>query len=414
MRIRLFVIAVMSMLTVRALASSVVGKVTDESGTPVSYASVYFTDNVRNGVITDVSGVFNLEKGESSDALVVSFIGYETVTFSVDSLPVDGDTLYVSLKEQPILLEEALVVKSKPSKKMSRKQKRVLLDDVRAQMDEDFPDEFVRYKIVSDYAILNEGQIVAFEELSGNLIEMPLMKKSGNKDSIQLKADYCKRYRNSRTEQKLEAIEGSARKEERRRLAQRVDSSVMIHRTMWGSGVKWFFDELSKYPARWELVERGDVSVLTYRDKKNFLGIVKYELTMNYVIDPYSYSLKKISQELNAYANIPFGYKLDDDMLAVFNMLNISGEEVEKFRLKKMEANIQRNILYDRDERRTYVSEKNVLFDMKLQDRKERGFELHNTALINVLSHEAGARPYTKSELNAKFPTVEVDASEAK
>ena len=414
MKTLLMILAGCACFVTQIAASVVTGRVFDENGEPVSYASVYCAGNPQNGVITDADGIFSMENLSADDMLVVSFIGYETCNIPGGSLPDGGDTLDVVLKEQPILLEETLVTKTKPAKKMTRRQKKSLLEDVRTQMERDFPDEYVRYGIASDYAIHNGGQIVAFEELLGDLVEMPIMKKSGKKDSIQLRGEYCKRYRDSRAEENLEEIELNTKKKQRRQLAQRADSSVMIHRTMWGSGIKWFFDELAEHPGRWELVERGDVSVLTYTDKKNFLGIVKYELTMNYVIDPYSYSVKKLSQELYAYANIPFGYKLDEDMLAVFNMLNITGEEVEKFRLKKVDGNIRRNILYDRDDRRTYVSEKNVVFDIKLEDRKGRGFALHNTALVNVLSREAGARPFTIEELNQNFPTVEIDAAEAR
>lgn len=410
---KLFCLLCCLLTAVCSFAAKITGRVVDESGTEIPYSSVYFASSPQDGTITDSNGIFSLNSGGGDgDVIVVSFIGYESCRLPAGELVPEGDTLQIVLKEQPILLEETLVVKTKPARKMNRKQKKELLEDVRAQMERDFPDEFVRYHIVSDYAIHNDAQVVAFEELVGDLVEMPMMKKSGTKDSIQLKADFCKRYRNSRTERKLDDIEKNTDKEQRRKLAQRVDSSVMIHRTMWGSGVKWFFDELAESPGKWNLVDRGDVSVLTYRDKKNFLGIVKYELSMNYIIDPYSYRLKKLSQELYLYANIPFGYKLDDDMLAVFNMLNITGDEVEKYRVKKVDGTIQRNILYERDDRRTYVAEKNVVFDVKVEDRKDRGFSLHNTAAVKVLSAEAGARPFTDAELNMKFPTIEVDVSE--
>ena len=56
-------------------------------------------------------------------ACFVTQVAASVVTGRVGSLPDGGDTLDVVLKEQPILLEETLVTKTKPAKKMTRRQK---------------------------------------------------------------------------------------------------------------------------------------------------------------------------------------------------------------------------------------------------------------------------------------------------
>lgn len=398
-----------------ACAAQVRGVVTDEASDPVPYASVYYKSAPQDGTITNYAGVFELPApAQKGDELVVSFIGYGTDYLSADSLAALGDTARITLSEKPILLEETIVVREKPKKKMSRKEKKQLLADVLAQMEKDFPDDYCRYRVVSDYAIYNEGEVVAFEEMVGDVMEIPVLKASGNKDSIQVKVSQVKRYRNKRTQKNIEKLGAQTKKQDFKDISQRVDSSEMIHRTMWGSDIKWFFKEIMDKPGRWEIVDHdNNVSVLTYTDSKNYLGIVKYELVMNYVIDTYSYSVKKLSQSLQAYANIPFGYKLNKDMLVVFNMLNINDEEVDKFRIKKIDADVKRNILYTSDDVRTYVDEKNVVLDVKVLNRKDEGIDLHSKALINVLSKQTDAKPFTQHEIYGEsYPIIVVDVED--
>lgn len=123
MKTFLTILAGCACFVTQVAASVVTGRVFDENGEPVSYASVYCAGNPQNGVITDADGIFSMENLSADDMLVVSFIGYETCNIPGGSLPDGGDTLDVVLKEQPILLEETLVTKTKPAKKMTRRQK---------------------------------------------------------------------------------------------------------------------------------------------------------------------------------------------------------------------------------------------------------------------------------------------------
>ena len=76
--------------------------------------------------------------------------------------------------------------------------------------------------------------------------------------------------------------------------------------------------------------------MLTYREDRNFLGIIKFDLELHLVLDPYSYRIQKQSQSLVVEANIPFGYKLNADQLAILNVVNLTADDIEKFRLKKV------------------------------------------------------------------------------
>jgi len=84
--------------------AQITGKVVDsKTGNELIGANVYLEGNTR-GTSTNVSGVFTLED-ESSGNVVVSFIGYETLT-----LPAQTDMGTISLKGTALGLDEASVI----------------------------------------------------------------------------------------------------------------------------------------------------------------------------------------------------------------------------------------------------------------------------------------------------------------
>ena len=59
------------------------GYVYDENNEPVAFANVIFKDSTE-GTITDENGRFYLESENNWEALVVSFLGYETRDLPLD------------------------------------------------------------------------------------------------------------------------------------------------------------------------------------------------------------------------------------------------------------------------------------------------------------------------------------------
>ena len=376
---------------------SIVGKVVDEQKQPISFASIYLENNPQIGTVSDDNGVFVLDSLDLHQTVIVSFIGYKTIEFQLKKYP--ADTLQITLLEQPILLQEASVGKEKKNVS-KRRQKKNLLNDVYSQLLYDFPDKNHFYKVISDYAIYNNDKIAAFEEIEGNVIEMPGKGPKG-RDSVQLKVNWAKRYRHPDTHQRLSGIEGQLRKNKNAERIQLVDSSAFVHRVLWGGDIKWMYKEFKGKVSKWEAYEKDSILLLTFHDSYNFLGILKIDLTINMVLDPYSYRIRKQSQSLLLEANIPFGYKLNADQLAILNTVIISSENLEKFRLKKLHADVKRNIIYNEVNNQVFVEEKNVISKIKMIDNKGRQLDFHQTALMKVISASiSGVVPYTKEQLN--------------
>jgi hypothetical protein len=155
--------------------------------------------------------------------------------------------------------------------------------------------------------------------------------------------------------------------------------------------------------------EQDSTFLLTYTDKKNFLGIVKYELVLNYILDIYSYRVKSLSQSLKINANIPFGYKLDSDQLAIINVVNLAGQEHKKYRAKYIDADIKRNIIYREEYNQVIPSEKNVITKIEMAERKHnKPIYVHQTGSIKVISAQTSAvKPFTESEINQSFSVSE-------
>ena len=386
-------------------AETLVGRVSD-GNEPMSYVSVYLKENPEVGTISDMDGIFTIPDIHKNSTVVLSFVGYKTMELKFNKIPTD--TLDIAMVEQPILLTEALIP-SKTKKLSKRKQMKQLLSDVRNQMLKDFPQETRKYKIVSDYDFYEKGRIVSREEVIGTVAEIPNAGRK-NTDSIQMVIDMCKRFRDRNVQFKLDSIRAGKLKEDKnQRLANLPDSSKFIHRVLWGSDIKWLFLELDGKISKWSMEEQDSTFLLTFREKKNYFGVVKYELVLNYILDIYSYRVKSLSQSLKINANIPFGYKLDSDQLAIINVVNLAGEEHKKYRAKYIDADIKRNIIYREEYNQVIPSEKNVVTKVEMAERKhKKPIFVHQTGSIKVVSAQTSeVKTFTESEVKQSFPVVE-------
>lgn len=270
----------------------------------------------------------------------------------------------------------------------------------------DFPANNHFYKVISDYAIYNDDQIAAFEELSGNIVEIPLKDKH-KVDSIQLLPNWVKRYRHPETRNRLDGIENRLRKDKNAQRIQLVDSSIFVHRVLWGGDIKSMFSQLKDKVSKWESYEQDSALVLSFSDNYNFLGILKIKLVLNLVLDPYSYRIQKQSQDLQVEAHIPFGYKLNADQLAILNTVVLTSESIEKFRLKHVFADVKRNILYQTTDNKVYVDEKNIITKVKMVDNKDHTLYFHQTGHVHVLSASTSeVVPYTKEQLQQPYNLI--------
>ena len=94
--------------------TKVSGYVFDEFDEPVSFANVIFKGSTQ-GTITDENGKFYMESEETWSALIVSFLGYETLNIPL-AKKVNYD-LKFTLKEAASELDQVFIVTGKQSKK---------------------------------------------------------------------------------------------------------------------------------------------------------------------------------------------------------------------------------------------------------------------------------------------------------
>lgn len=90
------------------------GHVYDENNNPIAYANVIFKGS-SEGTITNENGRFYLESDENWDAILITFIGYETIDFLLENkVKLDFD---FTLKESAAQLDEVVLISGKQPKK---------------------------------------------------------------------------------------------------------------------------------------------------------------------------------------------------------------------------------------------------------------------------------------------------------
>lgn len=406
---KLFYILIMLLMTCLPLMAQrqIVGHVVDEEDQPVSYASVYFKTKPENGTVTDNNGFFRIVFNDN-DSLIVSFIGYATKSYA--SRRLTEDVLQIRLKQQPIMLEETVVAGKTTRNK--RKAMKDLLRFTRQRMDVDFPDDNQKYRVHSSFRVKSNGELLGFDEIIGHIVELHGKGQDGY-DSIQIKADVARRYINQTTADKIpDVMDNHIGKQDKSNI-EKIEAGSLMHKYLWGGSYKQMFDKLAEKPKHWSVSkENNDITVLTYKETRNILGIFKLTMTVNYIIDAFNYSISRISEEAIVYFNIPFGYKLNKDELSVVNLLSISGQDIEHFRLKRGTVNFRRNVIFTKTTDNTLrVKEKNLTFNMKAEEKEGQTIQMSSSASARVLRHERNARAFSSRvlKIHPELETITID-----
>ena len=367
------------------LSQTAKGFVIDEDGEPIPYASVYVKNNPVGGTMTDSDGRYELQLGEaveSTDEVVFSFIGYRTEMFSVATIMADS-LFYVTLVEQPIMLEGA-TVRAKISKKESRKLKKDVLERFVAQMREDFPKRTAEYPVFSMYNGSQDSRQLIHHEVVGTISEYPINNRWGG-DSVALIVKSVKEFTtdeakvaydvfNELTDERLNGKKNKKKKVKLSYTKRNLDEqSLRMHRFLWGGPTNSFIDMLNiNKPAKWDYTMIGDDAVLTYTEKENYMGIVKGELQLHFYIDPVSFQISKIAQSLSGELHIPFGYKLKDEELEFINALQFGHDTLDCYRVRHAYVDVLRNVLFQRVNGNVVIREKNLEVQGDLIDTKKK------------------------------------------
>ena len=155
-----------TLVFILALVSTFIGRVVDQNGEPIPYATVYPEIAPEWGTATNNDGFFRFEANLTKDSrIIVSCIGYEKKSVTAEQLLHNGVALnsealnyaIITLVEQPIALEETVVAAKKSKQRNKRKQMAELLHAVYVKLEEQFPDDNAQYQVVSDVRMLSDG-----------------------------------------------------------------------------------------------------------------------------------------------------------------------------------------------------------------------------------------------------------------
>lgn len=408
------IILLLTIVSLNCVAKELSGHVVDSLRQPIPYASVFLQNNPQIGTITDDNGFFMLPDYVQDDHLVISSIGYEKFTLSTNKIS-GTKPIRIVLKEQPLMLN-TVVVSAKVSKRQQRKLLKQLLADIYKQMQIDFPDNARNYRIVSDVSVYNEDKVVAFDEMVGNIVELPYLKNARKQDSLQIKADFTRYYINQNTADGLRNFDQDLLKRKEKRQLQKIDfeKSEPIHRMLWALDIKKLFGDIYKETGNWSISERDALSqLLTYTKTFTLPGIVSATMKLHLSVDAHNH-VQRLSQSVTLWANIPFGYKLSDAQVAALNLvlINDGAGNFDKYRLKTANGKVERNVFFTQQDGQVVVSEKNWAANVHGADKNGQTIAFNQKASCQVLSVETkNVRPYSKKALATKAPRTQIELS---
>ena len=388
------------------MAAKIEGRVVNSKGTGLSYVSLYLKHYPEVGTITDINGRFSLEVPSMRDSLIVTLVGYETVFINLSKVNADK-SLRITMKDQPVILNEVVVHVQKDSKKKkSKKEERAeilaFLQKVYDQVLKDFPNNNVNHKVVSDLTATSDGKVVFFDEWIGNILEIRNYKAWD--DSVQMKMDLNKRYVNQEVMGSIESFNPDDYSKRDRKHVDRVDMNsvkrVQPHKIAWELVQKLIYRYKSD-AKHWTKVDKDNHTVVLTLTLTNKLpGIYKLVRKVVCAVDKDTYSIMTISERINGEVNIPFGYKLTSAELALLNAFVLDKDGFEKYRLKGFKGTMCRNNIFRRQDGQLVTSEKNFTAEGYIIDNKDNKVVFGTKVKTKVISVQTkGVKPYSPSEL---------------
>ena len=369
-----------TLLFLLAFVSAYVGRVVDDKGAPIPYATVYPEIAPEWGTATNNDGLFRFEANLTNDSrIIISYIGYEKKVVTSGELlqKSENDSLW-----QTIVLPE-MVIAAKPSKQRNkRKAMAALLHAVYVKLEEEFPDNNAQYHIVSDVRMNSNGSTWGMEQMIANIVVMPEQAKEG-RDSVQFQGLYCKRFFDAQKRRQAdsilagEAIERLEKKQKEkfmRKAANAVDSGVVVHRALFSMGnMRYDFEQTMGDTKHWKVSNESEgETVLTHKQTiSKYLGFFKMTFQRHYIVDSKTYAVRRFSEHAEVKVTIPFGIKLNKDQLQMLNLINMDEQRIEKFRLKKLRCNIDMNTIYQRQDGQVYMQERNMIVDAHILGSKK-------------------------------------------
>ena len=409
MKKSLFLVILFCMTQLCVMAAKIEGRVVNVKGEALSYVSLYLKNYPEVGTITDVNGRFSMEVPSTRDSLIVTLVGYETLVIDLSKINTDK-TLRITLKDQPVILNEVVVhvqkdSKKKKSKKEERAELQAFLKKVYDQIWKDFPSNYVQHRVVSDLTATSDGQVVLFDEWIGDILEMRNIK--GPKDSIQMKMELNKRYFNQNVKGSIDSYNPDDYSKRDRKHVDKVDiddlKKIQPHRIAWELDVQQMFYRYMYDVKHWKMVEKDEHTVILTLTLTNKLpGIYNLVRKLVIAVDRDTYSIQTWSERVSAEVNIPFGYKLSSAELTILNAFVLNQDDFEKYRLKGFKGTTCRNNIFKRQDNQQVIVEKNFTADGYIVDNKDNKIVFGTKIKTKVLSVKTkNVKPFTASELKS-------------
>lgn len=391
------------------------GRVVDTNGNAIAYATVYPEVQPELGTATNNDGHFSFNAILTDEStIIISFIGYEKKSVKARLLTYTDSIPTIILEEQPIALEETVIAAKASKQRNKRKQMAALLHSVYKQIEADFPDEVSQYKVVSDVRMQSAGETWGMEQMIANIVVLPEEGKEG-RDSIQFQGIACKRFFDAQKRAQadsilagnsIERLEKKSKEKFMRKAAYAVDSGVVVHRTLFGMGnMRYDFEQAMSDLRHWSVSNESEgETVLTHTQKINkYLGCFKMTISRHYIVDSYTYAVRRFSEHAEVRITIPFGVKLNPDQLLFLNLLNMEEEQIEKFRLRKMRGKVDFNTIYQRVDGLVYPLEKNMVANMFIIGSKDMEIPIHVKATQRVTDlHTKDVKALKKNEITTR------------
>lgn len=411
----LFSILLLFCGALNAFSTTYEGRVVDTNGNAIAYATVYPEVQPELGTTTNNDGHFSFNAiltDESS--VIISFIGYEKKSVKARLLTNSDSIVTIILEEQPIALEETVIAAKASKQRNKRKQMAALLHSVYKQIEADFPNEASQYKVVSDVRMQSAGETWGMEQMIANIVVLPEEGKEG-RDSIQFQGIACKRFFDAQKRAQadsilagnsIERLEKKSKEKFMRKAAYAVDSGVVVHRTLFGMGnMRYDFEQAMSDLRHWSVSNESEgETVLTHTQKINkYLGCFKMTISRHYIVDSYSYAVRRFSEHAEVRITIPFGVKLNPDQLLFLNLLNMEEEQIERFRLRKMRGKVDFNTIYQRIDGHVYPLEKNMVANMFIIGSKDMEIPIFVKASQRVTDlHTKDVKALKKNEITTR------------
>ena len=415
-------ISLFLLLSLALQAAIYQGRVVDQDGQPIAYATVYPEVAPELGTATNTDGSFSFEAATlpASTRIIVSFIGYEKSVVTAGELA-SNDLTTITLREQPIALEETVVAAKKSKQRNKRKELSALLYAVYQQIERDFPDDPVQYQVVSDVKMQSEGSTWGMEQMIANIVVLPEAGKEG-RDSVQFQGRFCKRFFSAEKRaqadsllagDKLERMEKKAKVPKgtpqnfMRKAANSLDSGVVVHRRLFAMGnMRYDFEQALTDYRHWTVSNESEgETVLTHTEKiSKYLGCFQMTFTRNYIVDSRTYAVRRFSEHADVNITIPFGYKLNADQLQVLNLINMDNQAIEKFRLQKMRGTIDYNTFFQRQNGQVFILEKNMLSNSHILGSKKMEIPIIIKATQRVTNLQTNnVKPLTNEQITKRI-----------